>query len=334
MTSNHKTLLGYLTVLSVLVFLITGIGLGWPPWCWAILGVTALSTSVATTVPTRDHPAPPPDDPYFLAPEAEPAPAGPQYREHRIHRVALPSCTPDYHFEFSATVRWYEMETEDDSPLDGGSLAARAVLSRARVITQYEQPSQYSLTEHLLSGELGLTAPDDRRRVMAMARDVRLALPEADRDRLEKLAMIRKNEDVWEHERNHERNKRAYLGDDVLKDPGSALVWWLARDESKLHETADLIGLFTLLSAAANNQELPDAFTSSQDPSEPVEDTPLTESERTVVEALVDLMRHADISVDNTLFIDRVVKILENSGRPAAAEEIRRAFVPGEGTDG
>ncbi|MFD7508272.1 hypothetical protein ACFV5N_02815 [Streptomyces sp. NPDC059853] len=329
MTSNHKTLMGYLTVLSVLLFLIIGISLDWPQWSWSILALTVLCTLAATATRTREEPSA--DAGYLPQPSFD----GPRYREHRVERVALPTAAPDYHVEFSATVRWYETGSGDGSPypLDGAALAAGSVIARAQAVTGRGHPSQVSLTQHLLSGELGVAAPDDRRLVVAMARDISLSLPGPDRERLEKLARVRKDEEVWEHERHHERSKRAYLGDDVLKDPGSALVWWLSRDESKLHETVDLIGLFTLLSAAANNQELPDAAASPLNPSEPVEDTPLTESERTVVEALVDLMRHADISVDNTLFIDRIIKILENSGRPAAAEEIRRAFVPGAGPD-
>lgn len=57
-----------------------------------------------------------------------------------------------------------------------------------------------------------------------------------------------------------ERNKRRYLSDDVLKDPGSAVVWWLARNDEQVEGTVERIGLLARLSAAANNSEVAPPF--------------------------------------------------------------------------
>ncbi len=67
-------------------------------------------------------------------------------------------------------------------------------------------------------------------------------------------------EDVWERERDHERRKRAYLGDDVLQSTGSAVVWWLAQHDNDVEGAVRLIGALAELSAAANDAEVPELF--------------------------------------------------------------------------
>jgi hypothetical protein len=64
---------------------------------------------------------------------------------------------------------------------------------------------------------------------------------------------------IWEHQRKYEQNKRAYLGRDVLKDPGSAVVWWLARNDDHVEKTVQAIGLLAQLSSAATADRF-DAF--------------------------------------------------------------------------
>ncbi|GGV66065.1 hypothetical protein GCM10010294_19140 [Streptomyces griseoloalbus] len=93
-----------------------------------------------------------------------------------------------------------------------------------------------------------------------MAADVTLALAPADRERLRKLKDLRKDEEVWEYERQHERNKRRYLGDDVLKSVGTAVVWWLARHENEIEKAVDMIGPLARIAAAANGEEVPELF--------------------------------------------------------------------------
>lgn len=88
-------------------------------------------------------------------------------------------------------------------------------------------------------------------------RSGRLVLPEQDRQRLDKLAAIRKEEDVWEYERRREQSMRRYLGTDVLKDPGSAVVWWLARNNGQVETAVQSIDLLVQLSRAANRLNIP-----------------------------------------------------------------------------
>jgi hypothetical protein len=54
-------------------------------------------------------------------------------------------------------------------------------------------------------------------------------------------------------ERQLEQDKRAYLRDDVLATPGSAVVWWLANNPGEVAQCVDLLGTLTRLSAAAND---------------------------------------------------------------------------------
>ncbi|WP_380285984.1 hypothetical protein [Kitasatospora purpeofusca] len=169
--------------------------------------------------------------------------------------MALPSAVPDYDFVFSATVWWRQL------PNPGGvvhiapdTLATDAVLARARAITEREHPGRPELVRHRLDGLLGTLSPDNSGIVVAMAGQVGLALSEADRARLDKLAEVRKTEEIWDHERRYERSKRSYLGEDVLKSPGSAVVWWLARNDEEVQGAVDMIGPLAQLAAAANDE--------------------------------------------------------------------------------
>ncbi|MGA5000772.1 hypothetical protein ACPCB7_22395 [Streptomyces arboris] len=83
---------------------------------------------------------------------------------------------------------------------------------------------------------MGVPLSDRSGRVKAPAADVTLPLAPADRERLRKLNDLRKDEELWEYERQHERNKRRYLGDDVLKSAGRAVVWLLARHENEIEK--------------------------------------------------------------------------------------------------
>lgn len=103
-------------------------------------------------------------------------------------------------------------------------------------------------------------APDREDRVQAMALDVVLTLSDTDQERLDRLAAIRKDEAVWERQRRYEQNKRDYLGDDVLTSTGSAVVWWLAKNDDHVEKTVKDIGLLARLSSAANNTEVAEPF--------------------------------------------------------------------------
>ncbi|WP_437084234.1 hypothetical protein [Streptomyces sp. enrichment culture] len=188
--------------------------------------------------------------------------------------------------------------------------------------------------------------PDRNNRVMALATDVALTLAPADRERLRKLNDLRKDEELWECERQHERNKRRYLGDDVLKSAGSAVVWWLARHENEIEEAVHMIGPLARIAAAANNEEVPELFrhllvpplgrrTEATvggplwDESGPGSELYNREEEVGVSDRLRLLLTAAGLKPDMdgyTVFVHRVMRFLQAEGLDEAAAEIRRAF--------
>ncbi|WP_404194943.1 hypothetical protein [Streptomyces tauricus] len=258
MSSGHKAMTLFVTVILGLIFVILGLSTDWPLWAWpataALVLVIALVTHRVLTPKREAFPREFGPDPDLQFPE-------PQRQEQRIAHVALPSSVADYDFSFSATVRWLVLDAADDAPyINPAGLAVEAVLQRARVLTAQQSPNRSALVQHQLDGVLGTMRPDSSGRITAMAQDVSLSLPELDRERLAKLSNVRKDEDVWEHERNYERSKRAYLGDDVLKDTGTAVVWWLSRNDQEVEGAVDRIGLLAQLSAAANNDTVAPVF--------------------------------------------------------------------------
>jgi hypothetical protein len=110
-----------------------------------------------------------------------------------------------------------------------------------------------------LSVALGMLLPDPRRQVEVRAESVQLQLPSEDQKRLDEFATLRKEEGLWEYQRRSQVSKRHYLRTDVLKDAGSAVVWWLAKHEDNLEQAAANIDLLTRLSHAANNNHADNA---------------------------------------------------------------------------
>ncbi|MEU8963483.1 hypothetical protein AB0C89_17495 [Streptomyces sp. NPDC048491] len=256
--SGRNTMTVFVTLLLGLPCVIAGVAQQWPRWAWAVLATVLLTGAVVVNRSMSK------DDggfPAHLALEPDlPLPPVPR-QEVRINGVALPSAVADYDFLFSATVRWNLLESADGPALGNPSgLAVDTVLQRARDITARQPPSRSALVQHQLDGALATMLADPGGRLRAMALEVSLCLSGPDLERLTKLSTVRKEQDVWEHERNHERNKRDYLGGDVLKDTGSAVVWWLARNEDRIEETVDRIGVLARLTAAANNDEVAPEF--------------------------------------------------------------------------
>ncbi|MER6396934.1 hypothetical protein ABT263_12895 [Kitasatospora sp. NPDC001603] len=239
-----------------------GLLAGWPVWLWTVAAVV-LALVVGLSIgrpgaPVREESRGPYVPP---APPAQPPVVELPYQEDRVEGVALPSGLPDYDFLFSATVWWRPVHNATGLVhVNPGGLAVEAVLARARAVTEREHPSRLDLVRHRLEGTLGTQCPDSSGLVVAMGGRVGLGLPDADRERLDKLSEVRKAEEVWEHERRYERSKRAYLGDDVLKSPGSAVVWWLARHDEEVGEAVGMIGPLAQLSAAANDRPVDELY--------------------------------------------------------------------------
>ncbi|PVE12092.1 hypothetical protein [Streptomyces scopuliridis] len=323
--------------------------LHWSAWLWGFMSMVTSSGSLllVMTVLSGGRASADPYEPEEAEPPA--APTEQPYQETRVVDAALPSATDGYDFLFSATVWWRPVPDHADWS-DGTSpaLAVSSVVSRALQVVRHEEPGRASFARYLLEGELGAPLPDRSGRVKALAADVTLTLAPADRERLRKLNDLRKDEEIWEYERQHERNKRRYLGDDVLKSAGSAVVWWLARHENEIEKAVDMIGPLAQIAAAANDEEVPELFRHLLVPpvgarSEATVGGPLwdghgqgggtfdREEEVGVSDRLLLLLAAVGLKPDMdeyTVFVHRVVRSLEAAGLDEAAEEIRRTLLP------
>ncbi|MFJ1790346.1 hypothetical protein [Kitasatospora griseola] len=260
MNHRNKVQLFLSIFVGGLLPIIVGWKLGWSVWLWVMMSLTVMALvglfSVALAPQT---PAPEPQVDHGR-PQPEP-PAEPPFHETRLENLLLPSCVPDYDFRFSATVRWRSSRSFQTSPHASlAAVAVDAVVARARQVTVGEHPARTDLAAFRLNGALGTLVHDSSGLVAAMAVAVVVTLTEEDRTRLEKLAVLRKAEEEWEHQRQYERSRCAYVGGEVLKSTGSAVVWWLSRHEEDIEGAVSLIGPLAELAAAANDSEVPEVF--------------------------------------------------------------------------
>ncbi len=161
-----------------------------------------------------------------------------------------------------------------------------------------------------------------------MALDVVLALSEEDQRRLDRLAAIRKDEEVWRHERKYEKDRRAYLGGDVLLDTGSAVVWWLTKNDDQVEKTVKDIGLLARLTSAANNEQVAEPFRHLVPEAFPKESA--TETERGPADLFTDFLRQVGFSPGDdecVMIADQVAMAIKDKDSDAA-EEIRTLFAP------
>ncbi|MFD6466577.1 hypothetical protein [Streptomyces goshikiensis] len=323
--------------------------LHWSAWLWGFMsmGMTSGSLLLVMTFFSGKHPQ---ADPYATE-ETEPpaAPAEQPYQETRVIDAVLPSAVDGYDFLFSATVWWRPVPDHTGSSVGASpALAASAIVSRALEIARREQPGRASFARFFLEGELSVPLPDRSGRVMALAADATLTLSPADRERLRKLSDLLKDEEIWEYEREHERNKRRYLGDDVLQSAGSAVVWWLARHENEIDRAVDMIGPLAQIAAAAKDEAVPELFRHLLVPpvsarSEATGGGPLwgdpgpgagpfdCEAEVGAADRLVLLLAAVGVKPDMdeyTVLVNRVVMSLEMAELYEAADEIRQTLLP------
>ncbi|MFE7268418.1 hypothetical protein ACFU9B_41640 [Streptomyces sp. NPDC057592] len=254
MTTGRKTTTIFLTVLCGLVLTIFGLTERWPTWAWPPLALILVAApAVAFKIAGLRRGSVP------VAFEEHLTAAPIERTEQHVSRVALPSRWADYDFLISATIRWYALDASRPGRLlNPAGLAVESVLDRARVVTEQREPGRVSLVQHELSGALSSLLPDSTGQLQAMAEDVRLTLHEHDQERLDSLAGVRKDQAVWEHQRKYEQSKRKYLGEDVLKDTGSAVVWWLAKNDEQVERTVEDLGMLARLTSAANDTDVPE----------------------------------------------------------------------------
>ncbi|GAA1906851.1 hypothetical protein GCM10009716_15910 [Streptomyces sodiiphilus] len=335
MTTAQKTTTVFLSVLSGLLLAIMGLTQKWPTWVWPILAILLLIVPAAAfrIAALRRGPMPASFEEQLTAPPVE-------RTEYHLRQVALPSLWDDYHFVFSATVRWYPVESLGHTPvLNPAGLAAEAVLNRARTITEKREPGQASLVQHELSGALSCLCPDPTGHLQVMAESIDLTLLRQDQERLDRLADVRKDEAVWEHQRKYEQSKRQYLGEDVLRDTGSAVVWWLAKNNEHVERTVADLALLAQLTSAANDTDVPERLQSllPQQNGEPPapdfleEDTASAPRERTAADHLSDLfdtMGFAEGDARRTMLAKQFSNLIKEQNRHETAEILLRSFDP------
>lgn len=337
MSSGRKTVTAFLTIICGLLLVILGLCADWPLWVWLVVAVALVTIPVILVKLAGRRPDPLPRE-LLHEPDLPIPPL--ERREHPVAQVALPSKEADYDFLFSALVRWHPADTAPDAPvINPGALAIDAVLERARRITELASPARSTLVQHELNGALGTMRPDASGQVMAMAENVTLTLSDVDQARLDKLAAVRKDEAVWEHERKYEQNRRAYLGTDVLRDTGSAVVWWLARNDDHVEKTVKDLGLLAQLTSAANNEAVPSQLQHlvpyplpQPTPSEqnghhapaPRAEIPATAADHFA--ALLESMGLAEDDPQRALFARQMARTAASYASPEAMEELLARF--------
>ncbi|MFI8486643.1 hypothetical protein [Streptomyces rubrogriseus] len=336
MTTARKTTIVFLTVLSGLLLSIVGLTQRWPTWAWPLLAVLLLVVPAAVfrVASMRCGTVP-------VAFEEQLTAAPVERTEHRVNQVVLPSKWPDYDFVFSATVRWYLVDAPASAPvLNPAGLAVDAILKRARIITEQREPVRSSLVEQELSGALSRMAPESTGHLQAMAENIRLVLVRQDQERLDKLADVRKDEEVWAHQRKYEQSRRRYLGEDVLKDTGSAVVWWLTKNDEHVEHTVNDLALLAQLTSAANDTDIPERlqhliaqqageptapdFPEAQPPSAP--QGPETATMR--LSDFLDSIGFTDGDVRRPMLAAQIAGLIKEQNRHETAEAIQHHFDP------
>lgn len=261
---------------------------------------------------------------------AEPAPAAvvvppppAQFQTQPVTGIRLPTALADYHFGFAASVLWLPSA---DGVHGAGDIAVNEIIRRAGKITQQRDPGEVTLAASDLSVALGVLLPDPRRQVEVRAESVHLQLPPEDQKRLDEFATLRKEEGLWEYRRRYQVSKRHYLRTDVLKDAGSAVVWWLAKHEDNLDQVAANIDILTQLAHAANRNPMNNtdsaAFGAPTGPPTPAQR----------FEAFLDSLNPAP-SDDVRLTLTEQVARLVHDHDQKTADEMRRRYSESDDSD-
>jgi len=243
---------------------------------------------------------------------AQPPPA--PFQTRPITGIRLPTALADYHFGFAASVLW---RPSTAGVLGAENVADNEIIRRACEVTKQRNPSEVMLATSDLTVALGILRPDSSGQVEVRAESVHLQLPLEDQKRLDEIATLRKEEGLWEYQRRYQVSKRHYLRTDVLKDAGSAVVWWLAKHEDNLEQVAASIDVLTRIAHTANDDHLGNTDTA-------VFDTPArsaTPAER--FDAFLDSLDPAPTG-DVRLTLTSQVARLVNGHDPKAADEMRR----------
>ncbi|MFD6532724.1 hypothetical protein [Streptomyces sp. NPDC060184] len=331
MTTGCKTTTIFVTILSGLFVTIFGVTQQWPAWAWPVLATSVVLSPAVVFGAARRRRG---HTPVHFEEQLTAAPI--ERQEQQVRHVSLPSLWADYDFLISATVRWHLLDTSDRHPvLNPGGLAVEAVLSRARAVTEQREPTRASFVQHELNGCLGHMLPDGSGHLRAMAENVTLTLHQHDQERLDSLAGVRKDRAVWEHQRTYEQSKRKYLGEDVLKDTGSAVVWWLAKNDDHVEKTVADLGLLAQLTSAANDTAVPellrDLIPEQREERDVLGEHDLREEAPTVAEHFAEALDAMDFppgDVRRSMLAEQLAKIIRTQEQHEAADDLLRRFAP------
>jgi hypothetical protein len=255
----------FAAVVTTIVVLVLSLVLSGPVWLWAAIMIVANAVAVLASVQVLHRREQAQLRALMEQQRAQPQqeqesaePQQPTHVQYPVSVVPLPSAEKDYRLLFSATICWRQTSPTAGVPhASPADLAVNWILSRARELTVLEKPDDYRLVQHRLAVALGTALAEPYGQVVAWAVDVSLTVSDEDTRRLTRLAELRKHERMWEQERRMEVSMRRYLSEDVLKDTGSAVVWWLARHTDEIEESVQMIGALAQLTAAANSREVP-----------------------------------------------------------------------------
>ena len=289
----------------------------------ALILAVAGGGAVLATVTWWPQASPPPTEPATAALVGPPPP--PQFQTQPITGIRLPTAFADYHFWFAADVIWLPSA---DGVRGAGDIAVNEIIRRACKFTEQRDPSDATLVASYLSVDLGNFQPDPRRQVEARAESVHLQLPSEDQKRLDELATLRKEEGLWDYQRRCQINKRRYLRTDVLKDAGSAVVWWLAQHEDKPQEVAASIDVLTQLADAANNME---STNHKDDTDSATFDSPAGRTPAERFDAFLDSLDPAPSDDVRLTLTSQVARLVDGHDQKAAGEMRWRHSEPDSG---
>lgn len=268
MSKQNVVVLAALAVALVAIPSILAVALGWPVWLWSVvvLALLMVPVVVASRLYDRELHEQRMRELHAQRAAAREEPESEQEPEPEVHRcvlnrVALPSAQPEYQFLFSATVCWRPTYNGVGVPYTNPrAVAEELVVARARDIVATESPESVDPARHRVTAALGEWLRDRSGHLDSCAEDVVLTLSEEDARRLRRLAEVRKEEAVWEREREYERSRRAYYRDEVFQSTASALIWLLAQqaqDRENARESVssavDLLGKLARISSVVRD---------------------------------------------------------------------------------
>lgn len=267
MTFRNKIVVVVVAAITI-VLIMLATGLRWSAWITIVVFLACCAVGAVVSLVTGRHDRRSmPEPTTVLLPPRVPEPQQ-IVQSEVIEGINLASAWPDYEFSFCAIVYWRSTGSPTGTQhVRPGALAIETIIRRAARVAADEAPDMVVLLQHRLNDVLGVIEADPSGRVEAWAGQVQTTLLEEDAARLRALANIRKNKTVWEHERRYEGDRRRYLAEDVLKSTGSALVWWLSRNEANIDGAVELIGTMARLTAAAKDEDVPELFRHLLDPS-------------------------------------------------------------------